>query len=132
MDARASGKVGVCIALGPRRTNLITGIANAYMDSVPMVRARQVPTTALGTDAFQEIDAVGMTLPIVKQAPGEDVATLPSVVAEAFRIAQRSTGSVLIDTQRYHWRVSRWRDLCSGRQHRPHRALNPSPERLIC
>ena len=99
--ARASGKVGVCVATsGPGVTNLITGIANAYMDSVPMVALTgQVPTAALGTDAFQEIDAVGMTLPIVKHSYlVKDVATLPSVVAEAFRIARSGRpGPVLID-----------------------------------
>ena len=66
--ARVSGKVGVCIATsGPGATNLVTGIANAYMDSVPLVvLTGQVPTIQIGTDAFQEVDITGITLPITK------------------------------------------------------------------
>ncbi|HTD29665.1 MAG TPA: thiamine pyrophosphate-binding protein, partial [Xanthomonadaceae bacterium] len=63
--ARASGRVGVCVATsGPGATNLVTGIADALLDSVPMVVITgQVPTTLMGTDAFQEVDVFGMTLP---------------------------------------------------------------------
>ena len=66
--ARATGKVGVCIATsGPGATNLVTGIANAYMDSVPMVAITgQVNTWLIGKDAFQEADITGITLPITK------------------------------------------------------------------
>ena len=66
--ARATGKVGVCFATsGPGATNLVTGIATAYMDSIPMVIVTgQVPLAAIGTDAFQETDIYGITLPIVK------------------------------------------------------------------
>ena len=68
--ARASGKVGVCMATsGPGATNLITGIANAMMDSAPMVCITgNVPQGVMGTDAFQEIDILGVTLPIVKHS----------------------------------------------------------------
>src|SRR5690606_35739482 len=68
--ARASGRVGVCVATsGPGASNLVTGIADAMLDSVPMVCITgQVPTTALGTDAFQELDVFGMTMPIVKHS----------------------------------------------------------------
>ncbi len=66
--ARVTGKVGVCMATsGPGATNLVTGIANAYMDSIPLVLfTGQVPTTQIGTDAFQEVDITGITLPITK------------------------------------------------------------------
>ena len=68
--ARASGRVGVCVATsGPGASNLVTGIADAMLDSVPMVIITgQVPTTLMGTDAFQELDVFGMTLPIVKHS----------------------------------------------------------------
>ena len=66
--ARASGKVGVCIATsGPGATNLVTGLATAFMDSVPVVAITgQVETSLLGRDAFQEVDIVGITMPITK------------------------------------------------------------------
>ena len=66
--ARVTGRVGVCMATsGPGATNLVTGIANAYMDSVPMVAITgQVATNLIGTDAFQEADTTGITMPIVK------------------------------------------------------------------
>ncbi|MDD4334688.1 MAG: thiamine pyrophosphate-binding protein, partial [Desulfotomaculaceae bacterium] len=66
--ARVTGKVGVCLATsGPGATNLVTGIANAYMDSVPMVVITgQVATSMVGTDAFQEVDITGITIPITK------------------------------------------------------------------
>src|SRR5881296_87974 len=66
--ARASGKIGVCMATsGPGATNLVTGIANAMMDSIPMVAITgQVSSHSLGSDAFQEIDITGITLPITK------------------------------------------------------------------
>ena len=99
--ARASGKVGVCVATsGPGASNLVTGIADAMLDSVPMVcLTGQVPTTLLGTDAFQELDVFGMTLPIVKHSwLVRDVNELPAVVAAAFRIAREGRpGPVLID-----------------------------------
>ncbi|MBI2381957.1 MAG: acetolactate synthase 2 catalytic subunit [Gammaproteobacteria bacterium] len=99
--ARASGRVGVCLATsGPGATNLVTGIANAYMDSVPVVAITgQVAKPLIGTDAFQEVDVFGITLPVVKHSflvrKAED---LPRVFAEAFRIAREGRpGPVLID-----------------------------------
>lgn len=99
--ARATGKVGVCMATsGPGATNLVTGIANAYMDSVPMVAITgQVATHLMGTDAFQEVDIFGITLPVVKHSfLVNTAAELPRVVHEAFRIARSGRpGPVLID-----------------------------------
>ena len=99
--ARATGKVGVCLATsGPGATNLVTGIANAYMDSIPIVAITgQVRTTVLGKDAFQEADITGITMPITKHnfllKNSKDV---PEVVAEAFHIAGTGRpGPVLID-----------------------------------
>jgi acetolactate synthase-1/2/3 large subunit len=99
--ARASGKVGVCMATsGPGATNLVTGIANAYMDSIPMVAITgQVATSLMGTDAFQEVDIFGITLPVVKHSfLVRTAAELPRIVHEAFRIARSGRpGPVLID-----------------------------------
>ncbi len=99
--ARASGKVGVCIATsGPGGTNLVTGIANAYMDSVPMVALTgQVPTAMIGNDAFQEADIVGITRPITKHNYlVTDVDDLPGTIKEAFYLASTGRpGPVLID-----------------------------------
>jgi acetolactate synthase-1/2/3 large subunit len=99
--ARATGKVGVCLATsGPGATNLVTGIANAYMDSVPIVAITgQVPTPMIGNDAFQEADITGITLPITKHNYlVRDVEDLPRVVKEAFYIASTGRpGPVLID-----------------------------------
>lgn len=99
--ARATGKVGVCMATsGPGATNLVTGIANAYMDSVPLVAITgQVATPLMGTDAFQEVDIFGITLPVVKHSfLVDDAADLPRTIHEAFRIAQSGRpGPVLID-----------------------------------
>ncbi|NJC06609.1 acetolactate synthase-1/2/3 large subunit [Sphingomonas kaistensis] len=99
--ARVTGKAGVCLATsGPGATNLITGIANAFMDSVPMVAITgQVPTTLMGTDAFQEIDTFGLMMPIVKHSfLVRDPANIPHVFAQAFRIATSGRpGPVLID-----------------------------------
>ena len=99
--ARATGKVGVCMATsGPGATNLVTGLATAYMDSVPMVAITgQVRTTALGKDAFQEADITGITMPITKHNYLlKSSADIPRVVAEAFHIARSGRpGPVLID-----------------------------------
>ncbi|MDO8586465.1 MAG: biosynthetic-type acetolactate synthase large subunit [Armatimonadota bacterium] len=99
--ARASGKVGVCFATsGPGATNLVTGIANAYMDSIPMVAVTgQVRTTALGKDSFQEADITGITLPVTKHNYlVKNAKDVPRVVAEAFHIARTGRpGPVLID-----------------------------------
>ena len=99
--ARASGRVGVCVATsGPGASNLVTGIADAMLDSVPMVVITgQVPTHLMGTDAFQELDVFGMTLPMVKHSfIARRVDDLPMMVAEAFRLARSGRpGPVLID-----------------------------------
>jgi acetolactate synthase-1/2/3 large subunit len=99
--ARASGRVGVCLATsGPGACNLVTGIATAYMDSVPMVAITgQVPTSMLGNDAFQESDITGITMPITKHNYlVKRAADLPQVVRDAFYIAGTGRqGPVLID-----------------------------------
>jgi len=99
--ARATGRVGVCFGTsGPGATNLVTGIATAQMDSVPMVVITgQVPRAAIGTDAFQETDIFGITLPIVKHSwVVRDPADIGRIVAEAFVIAANGRpGPVLID-----------------------------------
>ncbi len=99
--ARATGRVGVCFGTsGPGATNLVTGIATAQMDSVPMVVITgQVPRAAIGTDAFQETDIFGITLPIVKHSwVVRDPADIARIVAEAFLIASSGRpGPVLID-----------------------------------
>ncbi len=99
--ARATGEVGVCFATsGPGATNLVTGIATAHLDSIPMVVITgQVPRHAIGTDAFQETDIFGITLPIVKHSyvvrRAKDMAR---IIAEAFHIAKTGRpGPVLVD-----------------------------------
>src|SRR5881409_4089197 len=88
--ARSTGRPGVCVATsGPGATNLVTPIANAWMDSTPLVAITgQVPSALLGTDAFQETDIIGITVPITKHSflvrnPND----IPRVVAEAFYLA---------------------------------------------
>jgi len=99
--ARASGKVGVCMATsGPGATNLVTGIANAYMDSSPIVAfTGQVPKALIGKDAFQETDIVGITTPITKynfQVP--KASEIPRIIKTAFYIASSGRpGPVLVD-----------------------------------
>lgn len=99
--ARATGKVGVCFATsGPGATNLVTGIATAYMDSIPIVAITcNVGAALLGKDSFQEIDITGVTLPITKHNfIVKDVKDLAKTVRKAFRIAQTGRpGPVLID-----------------------------------
>src|SRR5512136_2201915 len=99
--ARASGRVGVCLATsGPGACNLVTGIATAYMDSVPVVALTgQVPTNLLGNDAFQESDITGITMPITKHNYlVKDTADLGRIIQEAFYIAGTGRpGPVLID-----------------------------------
>src|SRR3989338_3068187 len=99
--ARASGRVGVCLATsGPGATNLVTGIATAFMDSIPIVAITgQVRTSVIGNDAFQEVDTIGVTRPITKHSylvkRPEEIAR---AVREAFHIARTGRpGPVLID-----------------------------------
>lgn len=99
--ARATGKTGVCLATsGPGSTNLVTGIATAYMDSVPMVAiTANVAVNLLGRDTFQEIDIAGVTMPITKHNYiVKDVTMLASTIRKAFRIASSGRpGPVLVD-----------------------------------
>src|SRR5215468_2739608 len=99
--ARATGRAGVCMATsGPGATNLVTGIADAFMDSVPIVAITgQVPQAMIGKGAFQETDIYGMTLPVVKHSYLiTDINEIPRIVKEAFHIAQTGRpGPVLID-----------------------------------
>jgi acetolactate synthase-1/2/3 large subunit len=98
---RASGRAGVCMATsGPGATNLVSGIADAYMDSVPLIAITgQVPQAMIGKGAFQETDIYGMTLPVVKHSYLiTDINDIPRIVKEAFYIAQSGRpGPVLID-----------------------------------
>ena len=99
--ARATGKVGVCFATsGPGATNLVTGIATAYMDSIPMVAITcNVGVSLLGKDSFQEIDITGITLPITKHNYiVKDINRLADTIRNAFRIAKTGRpGPVLVD-----------------------------------
>ena len=99
--ARATGRTGVCMATsGPGATNLVTGIANAYMDSVPIVAfTGQVPTSMIGNDAFQEANITGITLPITKiNYLVKDASDLPRIIKEAFYVASTGRpGPVLVD-----------------------------------
>ncbi|MFA7283838.1 MAG: biosynthetic-type acetolactate synthase large subunit, partial [Candidatus Omnitrophota bacterium] len=99
--ARVTGKTGVCISTsGPGATNLVTGIANAFMDSIPMVAITgQVPTALIGNDAFQEADITGITRPVTKHNYlVKDIKDLALIIREAFYIASTGRpGPVLID-----------------------------------
>ncbi len=99
--AHATGKVGVCLATsGPGATNLITAIADAQMDSIPLVAITgQVGSSFIGTDAFQEADIVGMTMPVTKHNfLVKDAAEIPKVIKQAFHIASTGRpGAVLVD-----------------------------------
>ena len=102
--ARATGKVGVCLATsGPGATNLVTGIATAYMDSTPMVAlTAQVSTSLLGQDAFQETDIIGITMPITKHSyQVHDVNDIAPTLRQAFELAKTGRpGPVLVDLPR--------------------------------
>lgn len=124
--ARATGKVGVCMATsGPGATNLVTGIANAYMDSVPIVAITgQVPTSMIGGDAFQEADIVGITRPITKHSYlVKNVEDLPRIIKEAFHIARTGRpGPVLIDMPKDVSRaltIPKWPDKVNIRGYNP-------------
>jgi acetolactate synthase-1/2/3 large subunit len=126
--ARATGKVGVCIATsGPGATNLVTGIATAYMDSVPMVIITgNVPTTVIGTDAFQEADIVSITMSVTKHSYlVRDVNDLPRIIHEAFYIANTGRkGPVLIDIPKD---ISNQKLNFSPSDHLNIRGYNPDP-----
>ena len=99
--ARATGKVGVCFATsGPGATNLITGIATAYMDSVPLVAiTANVGKSLLGKDSFQEVDITGVSMPVTKYSMiVKDISKLADAIRRAFRIAKSGRpGPVLVD-----------------------------------
>src|SRR5713101_5397088 len=99
--AKVTGKVGVCLATsGPGATNLVTGIADAYMDSIPLIAITgQVPQAMIGKGGFQETDFFGLTLPIVKHSYLiTNINDIPRIVKEAFHIAQTGRpGPVVID-----------------------------------
>ena len=99
--ARVTGRVGVCFATsGPGATNVVTALANAHMDSIPVLAVTgQVRTTALGKDAFQEADITGITLPVTKHNYLlKDVNDVPRIIAEALYIARTGRpGPVLVD-----------------------------------
>ncbi len=126
--SRATGKVGVCVATsGPGATNLVTGLATAMMDSVPLVAITgQVARSVMGTEAFQECDILGVTAPVTKYGfLAEDATSLPDIIAEAFRLARSGRpGPVLIDipkdVQSEH--AVRWTSPCPpsvNGNHRP-------------
>ncbi|HEV3496260.1 MAG TPA: biosynthetic-type acetolactate synthase large subunit, partial [Actinomycetes bacterium] len=120
--AKATGRVGVCMATsGPGATNLVTPIADAYMDSVPLLALTgQVGAARVGTDAFQEADIVGITLPIVKHSYLiKEAAELPDALTEALHLAQTGRpGPVLVDVCVDQW-AKEVGDLPEGVPHMP-------------
>jgi acetolactate synthase I/II/III large subunit len=125
--AKATGRVGVALATsGPGATNLVTGIADARMDSVPLVAITgQVPQLLIGKDAFQEVDIVGITRPIAKHNYlVQSVEDLPRIIKEAFYIASTGRlGPVLIDIPKDVQQsqcVPKWIDSVEMRSYRPH------------
>ncbi|HKO10534.1 MAG TPA: biosynthetic-type acetolactate synthase large subunit, partial [Acidobacteriaceae bacterium] len=135
--ARASGKVGVCIATsGPGATNLVTGIATAMLDSVPMVCITgQVSSKVLGTDAFQEVDITGITLPVTKHNylvnRTEDIAP---TIREAFMIAKSGRpGPVLVDITKDAQQQAAEFDFgaAAPRPHRPHPMLKTESAAIL-
>ena len=130
--ARSTGKVGVCLATsGPGATNLVTGIATAMMDSIPMVcLTGNVNSWAIGTDAFQETDIQGITIPITKHNYlVNDVDDLPHVLAEAFYLANTGRkGPVLVDIPKDVFIAlteSEFPETIERRGYRPAAPLNP-------
>jgi acetolactate synthase-1/2/3 large subunit len=134
--ARSTGKVGVVLATsGPGATNLVTGLATAYMDSVPMVAITgQVPTHYIGTDAFQEADVVGITRPITKHNfLVTDIKDLALILREAFYLARTGRpGPVLVDIpkditqQEYDYKMPTEKDVIDALPgYKPHYQGNP-------
>jgi len=133
--ARATGKVGVCLGTsGPGATNLVTGIATAMMDSVPMVvLTGQVNTWAIGTDAFQETDIQGITIPITKHNYlVTDVDDLPRVMAEAFYLANTGRkGPVLVDIPKDVFQGKTDVDFPEATQRRGYLLPGPAMQEMI-
>jgi len=123
--ARASGKVGVVLATsGPGATNLVTGIANAYMDSIPMVAITgNVPLALLGRDSFQEVDITGITMPITKHNfMVKDIKDLAPIMREAFYIAASGRpGPVLVDIPK-----NIQQELCEYKKTKPKIIVSPT------
>ncbi len=135
--ARASGRVGVCVATsGPGATNLVTGIATAMLDSVPIVCITgQVSSKVLGTDAFQEVDITGITLPVTKHnyvvTRAEDVA---KIIREAFLVAKSGRpGPVLVDITKDAQQATAEFDFAAAapRPHRPHPMLKTESASIL-
>jgi acetolactate synthase-1/2/3 large subunit len=135
--ARASGRVGVCVATsGPGATNLVTGIATAMLDSVPIVCITgQVSSKVLGTDAFQEVDITGITLPVTKHnyvvTRAEDVAP---TIREAFMVAKSGRpGPVLVDITKDAQQASAEFDFAAAapKPHRPHPMLKTESASIL-
>ncbi|HEY6444885.1 MAG TPA: biosynthetic-type acetolactate synthase large subunit [Acidobacteriaceae bacterium] len=135
--ARASGRVGVCVATsGPGATNLVTGIATAMLDSVPMVCITgQVSSKVLGTDAFQEVDITGITLPITKHnyvaTRAEEIAPM---IREAFLVAMSGRpGPVLVDITKDAQQASADFDFAAAapKPHRPHPMLKTESASIL-
>ena len=131
--ARATGKVGVCIATsGPGATNLVTGLATAFMDSIPVVAITgQVDTTLLGRDAFQELDILDVTMPITKHNfKVKDPRKLVQTIRDAFEIARSGRrGPVLVDIPRNIF----FADVNYERKIPEEKSIgNPDPDFLIC
>ena len=131
--ARVSGKVGVCVATsGPGATNLVTGIADAMIDSTPMVCITgQVPSHLLGSDAFQETDIIGISTPITKwNYQITDVKEIPEIMAKAFYIARSGRpGPVLIDITKdaqFTTADFEYKPCASVRSYKPIPVVNPS------
>src|SRR5258705_8139580 len=130
--ARASGRVGVCVATsGPGATNLVTPIADAWMDSTPLVAITgHVSSVLLGTDAFQETDIIGITVPITKHSYlVRDARELPRVIAEAFHLASTGRpGPVLVDVTKDAQQASvvpEWEVALDLEGYENHRAIAP-------
>ena len=131
--ARASGKVGVCIATsGPGATNLVTGLATAFMDSIPVVAITgQVDTALLGRDAFQETDILDVTMPITKHNyKVKDAKILVDTIREAFALAKKGRpGPVLVDVPRdLFFEEVAWKDAAE----QPKKMGKPDADFLIC
>ena len=131
--ARVSGKVGVCVATsGPGATNLVTGIADAMIDSTPMVCITgQVPSHLLGSDAFQETDIIGISTPVTKwNYQISDVKEIPEIMAKAFYIARSGRpGPVLVDiTKNAQFDTSdfEYKPCNAVRSYKPTPEINPS------
>lgn len=131
--ARVSGKVGVCVATsGPGATNLVTGIADAMIDSTPMVCITgQVPSHLLGSDAFQETDIIGISTPVTKwNYQITDVKEIPEIMAKAFYIARSGRpGPVLIDITKdaqFATADFEYKPCVSVRSYKPIPVVNPS------